>query len=568
MNTLADDATERVRLEDGRALGRYRIGRVLGEGGMGVVYEALHLDLRKRVAIKVLKPELLADETAQRRFLREGEAAARVRHPHVVDVSDVGNHAGLPFLVMELLEGEDLETLLRREGRLGLERVLGLILPVVAGVAAGHDRGVIHCDLKPQNIFLSRQPGGEITPKVLDFGVSRLLDPLGVPAHLTAAGAIFGTVQYFAPEQARGGPDVGPRSDQYTLGAILSECLTGERTFPGDNALDILRRICQADFAPPRALRADLPFALEEVILRAMSLEPSARFASLYELGAALLPFSSLKTRLVWEGTFKQTVEVVSPSTGDGDRNPPSSGAAQGDGAPPTEIQPVVDVYDEAWEDETGEGAWEEDASPIAAATWSDEPDPMSRSGQTLLLPPDALVTEGGVGSTSTRRLPTAQPPGPPPAPERARATDAAPPTVTARTRLRPGARHARLIGLGTLGLAAIWGVLLLRPASRPSPAEPPPEEAAARASVLSAPSVAPAPAGSRRAFDAPPAPIPPPAPVDRAAEASAVPPGDRARAIEPRASRASERRAASAPSRKRVRPRVQRTINHAPVVD
>ena len=649
MNTLIDEATteaaaDRVRLADGRALGRYRIVRVLGEGGMGVVYEALHQDLRKRVAIKVLKPELVADETAQRRFLREGEAAARVRHPHVVDVSDVGNHAGLPFLVMELLEGEDLEALLRRERRLGVERALDLILPVAAGVAAGHDHGVIHCDLKPQNIFLCRQAGGGVTPKVLDFGVSKLLDAQGVRAHLTAAGAIFGTVQYFAPEQARGGSDVGPRSDQYTLAAILSECLTGERVFPGENALDILRRICQAEFTPPRALRADLAPALEAVILRAMSLEPSARFASLYGLGAALLPFSSLKTQLIWETTFKSTAAAVAPTVSDAERNAPPSVAAPSSEVPRTQAQPVTappppvaaqatqatqalqatqapqatidvsdtisDVYDEEWDDDTDGGAAEDEASPLPAAAWSDSPDPVvPRSGQTLLLPPDALVTQVDAAlvtqvdvaavtlvdpaPASTRRLSTERLPAPPaPAPERARATEVVARAVTARTPVRSQARRARIIGTGALGLLVIGGVWLLRSGSPPPPVEPSPAGAAAHAPVeapaprVAPPLEAPVPAEAPRAVDSPPVPPPPPSPpsgsvpafVDRAAEASparatprhaaSAPSREPSRRVATKAATKTATRATTKATTTNARPRIQRTINHAPVVD
>ena len=603
MNTLTEDVTDRAGLAEGRALGRYRIGRVLGAGSMGVVYEALHLDLRKRVAIKVLRREFVADDTARRRFLREGEAAARVRHPHVVDVSDVGHHAGLPFLVMELLEGEDLETLLRREGRLGVELTLELMLPVVAGVAAGHDRGVIHCDLKPRNIFLSRQDGGGITPKVLDFGVSKRLDPLGGPAHLTAAGAIFGTVQYFAPEQARGGPDIGPATDQYALGAILAECLTGERSFMGDNAVDILRRICQADFAPPRARCADLPSALEAVILRAMSLEPGARFAALYALGAALLPFSSSRSQVVWETTFKQTVALVTQPVDDvpEDDEAPVEGRAPDDApsSPATiDVSEVIssELYDEDWEDDSDHRAWEAEASPIAAAAWSDDPDPLTRSGQTLLLPPDAWGSEAGEASMSRRRLAT-QRIAAPPAPERVRPPDVAARAATFRTLFRGGVRHQRVVVLGTLGLVGLAGVLSLRPASpRSSQVEPSPPGAVGRARVSPAPQAARAPRGapslatpvfpgSPRAFDPQPppqerlgavAPSPAlspaslPAPMVRAAEASPGRPvaEPRARGGVPRVSRARERRAVRSPSRKNARPRVLRTINHAPVVE
>src|SRR4051812_13936211 len=248
---------------------------------MGVVYEGLHAELRKRVAIKVLQPEFAKSADARTRFLREGEAAARIRHPHVVDVSDVGTHEGLPFLVMEYLEGEDLGALLFREGALALERSLDILLPILAGVAAGHAQGVIHRDLKPQNIFISVGWDGEIVPKALDFGVSKLLDAGGASVNVTQAGAGYGTGQDMSPEQARGAMDVGAASDQYALAEILYECLTGKLAYPGANTLEVLRRVASNDFTPPRQLLPAIPDVVEAIILRAMRLDPGERFESL-----------------------------------------------------------------------------------------------------------------------------------------------------------------------------------------------------------------------------------------------------------------------------------------------
>jgi tRNA A-37 threonylcarbamoyl transferase component Bud32 len=298
-------------LPPGTAFGRYQIVRLLGVGGMGMVYEGLHAELRKRVAIKVLQPEFAQSADARTRFLREGEAAARIRHPHVVDVSDVGTHDGLPFLVMEYLEGEDLGALLFREGALSIERSLDILLPILAGVAAGHAQGVIHRDLKPQNIFISVGWDGEIVPKALDFGVSKLLDAGGASVNVTQAGAVYGTVQYMSPEQARGASDVGAASDQYALAEILYECLTGKLAYPGDNTLEVLRRVASNDFVPPRQLLSALPEPLEAIILRAMKLEPGARFESLGALGGALLRFASLRARVLWGGAFGASVAPV-----------------------------------------------------------------------------------------------------------------------------------------------------------------------------------------------------------------------------------------------------------------
>ena len=286
------------------SFGRYTIVRMLGMGGMGVVYEAQHTDLRKRVAIKVMKAELAVNAEARTRFLREGEAAARIHHPHVVDVSDVGTHEGMPFLVMEYLEGEDLAGLLARERLLPVERTLDLLLPAMAGIAAGHSFGVIHRDLKPQNIFLARGWDGELVPKVLDFGVSKLLDPTAGAASVTKAGALYGTLNYMSPEQAHGAVDIGPATDQYALGTILYECFTGQRTFPGEHTLDVLRRVAAGEFVVPRTLRPDLPPALEGVVMRALQRDPSARHESVIGLGRALMPFASMRAGVLWSSTF------------------------------------------------------------------------------------------------------------------------------------------------------------------------------------------------------------------------------------------------------------------------
>jgi serine/threonine protein kinase len=175
-------ASEGEALAPGTMLGRYEVRRQIGRGGMGAVYEAVHRDLKKRVALKVLSVALAANEEAKQRFLREGEAASRIRHPHVVDVTDVGTDGALTYLVMEFLEGEDLSRRISR-GALTTQEAADIMLPVLAGVGAAHDEGVIHRDLKPENIFLARaRHSSAVQPKVLDFGVSKLTGGAGVMA--------------------------------------------------------------------------------------------------------------------------------------------------------------------------------------------------------------------------------------------------------------------------------------------------------------------------------------------------------------------------------------------------
>jgi tRNA A-37 threonylcarbamoyl transferase component Bud32 len=327
--------------------GRFEIVRLIGSGGMAAVYEALHTDLKKRVAIKALFPSVGRNPEARARFLREGEVASRIRHPHVVDVTDVGSDGGLAFLVMEYLDGEDLGALIEREAPLAFERTVDLLLPVIAAVAAGHGAGVVHRDLKPQNIFLARGFRGELVPKVLDFGVSKLVT--GLPgAALTQTAAVFGTPAYMSPEQALGAKQVDHRCDQYALALIIYECVTGRRAHDGENALAILRSIGDGVFDPPSRHRPDLPPILEQVVLTALALDPAQRYSSSSALGAALLPFASTRGRALWAETF-----AASASTEPGFHAPTmrlpvaTAKLAAVETRPPSTTMPVVAAPDE-----------------------------------------------------------------------------------------------------------------------------------------------------------------------------------------------------------------------------
>jgi serine/threonine-protein kinase len=286
-----DGARPRSRPLEGTVLGRYRLVRWLGEGGMGAVYEATHQELGKRAAVKTLHERLAAAPEARQRFLREGKAAARIRHTNVADVYDVGLDGEHPYLVMELLEGEDLGRWLARRGALPVQECADLLVPVVAAVAAAHDLGIVHRDLKPENIFLTRERGG-LTPKVLDFGISKLGDA-DAPSALTGTGALLGTPHYMSPEQARGDKQIDARSDQYALGVILYQCVTGRRPLQGVPLYSLIQRTVHGDFPPPRQLHPALPSAFEALILQAMARQPDRRFASTRALGQALLAFAS-----------------------------------------------------------------------------------------------------------------------------------------------------------------------------------------------------------------------------------------------------------------------------------
>ena len=295
----------------GARLGKYLLVRLIGEGGMGAVYEAIHSELRKRVAIKTLLPDIAAIPEARARFLREGQATSRIRHAHVVDVTDVDSHEGVPFLVMEFLDGENLAEHFAQAGALPLERLVDLMLPVLSGVAAGHDAGVIHRDLKPHNIFMARGRRGEVIPKVLDFGISKVMVAEITGRISTATGASFGTVAYMSPEQAAGAKNVDARSDQYALALIVYEGVTGERAHQEENVFALLRQIAEGRVRRPRSLRPDLPEEFEQALLRALSARPDQRYPSIDRFAEALLPFASERARLLWSESFRGNAEAA-----------------------------------------------------------------------------------------------------------------------------------------------------------------------------------------------------------------------------------------------------------------
>ncbi len=313
-------------LPPGTMLGKYQIIRQLGQGGMGAVFEAVHTGIGKGVALKTMNPALVNDPRSEERFLREAEAASRLEHPHVVGVTDFGSDQGIIYLVMELLRGEDLAGLVARAPA-GLDAAFtaDTMLAVCAGVFAAHESGVVHRDLKPQNIFLCHTALGEVVPKVLDFGISKMVNRNDAHS-LTNSGSVMGTTHYLSPEQVQGAHLDG-RSDEYALGVILYECLTGRRPHEGDSLYAIMRSISEGRFHPPRVLRPDLSPEMEAVVLRALGIRADDRYPSVHALGRALLPFASPKGRVVWTDYYSR-----SP----GPSGPPMSGSSsRGMYAPP-----------------------------------------------------------------------------------------------------------------------------------------------------------------------------------------------------------------------------------------
>lgn len=275
-----------------RLAGKYRIDGVLGEGGMGIVYDATQEMTRKRVAIKWLRPDLLEASAAQR-ALREAQASARIQHPNVIDIYDVGKHKGCLYLVMEHMHGETLSALLER-GPLDPAAAIHILMPVLRGVAFAHRQGVIHRDLKPSNIFLTHGPDGELREvKVLDFGISKLLATQGqeVPS-LTRSGTLLGTPCYMSPEQIADAKGVDIRTDVYALGVVLFEMLTGRLPFRSTRLTALIVEITAKAPIRLREVRPELPEALEAMITKAMARDPADRYPDLESLARALERFA------------------------------------------------------------------------------------------------------------------------------------------------------------------------------------------------------------------------------------------------------------------------------------
>jgi serine/threonine protein kinase len=266
-------------------LGDYRVLKVLGHGGMGVVFLAEDTNLQRGIALKVMGPALAEVPESRDRFLREARAAAAVAHPNIVTVYRVGEDRGVPYLAMQLLEGESLDERLRREGRLPPRVAVGIARQIAAGLAAAHARGLVHRDIKPSNIWLEPRPTcGDSHVKLLDFG---LVWAAADTARLTHTGALVGTPAFVAPELARG-DSFDARCDLFSLGCVLYQMCVGQLPFKGNNTLSILLSIALDQPVPPAHLHSDIPEDLSTLILRLLAKDPEKRPASAHELEDSL----------------------------------------------------------------------------------------------------------------------------------------------------------------------------------------------------------------------------------------------------------------------------------------
>lgn len=284
-------------LQQGEVLaGKYRIEKVLGVGGMGAVFTATHLLLDEPVAIKVLLPTQLHRPDAAPRFLREARAASKIKSDHVARVTDVGSlDSGLPFLVMEYLEGEDLSARLQRLGPRPLSEVAGWLLQACEAMAEAHQKGIIHRDLKPSNLFLARLHDGSERVKILDFGISKVSGELS-DGLLTHSRAVLGSPFYMAPEQMSSSGTVDSRVDIWSLGCVLFEALSGEPPFLADDVTILVARVLYDAHPPLGRSRPDLPPEIDAIVGRCLAKSPRDRFPDTASLAAALAPFASSRS--------------------------------------------------------------------------------------------------------------------------------------------------------------------------------------------------------------------------------------------------------------------------------
>ncbi len=315
---LAVESLKAVGLAPGDTIaGKYTVGSVLGEGGLGVVLSARHDQLDQQVAIKVLKPEMTRSHAVVERFLREGRLAAKIQSEHVVRVFDVGTlDKGAPYIVLEYLQGRDLGTILSDEGRLPIDKAVDYILEACEALAEAHSLGIVHRDLKPENLFVAQKAAGSTVVKILDFGISKLTPKGGKERwkRVTQDGDRFGTPAYMSPELLESATDASACSDVWSMGVVLYELLTGTLPFDGDEMPQLIAAVLHK---PPLPLRARCPRAtaeLEHVLNKCLTKNPGERYRNVAELAQDLCAFGNPNTAPVRVAHIQAVVREVGDS--------------------------------------------------------------------------------------------------------------------------------------------------------------------------------------------------------------------------------------------------------------
>jgi serine/threonine-protein kinase len=303
--------------------GKYRVERLLGVGGMGMVVAAKHIELNTRVALKMLLPEITGDEEQVARFQREARSAVRLRSENTVRVTDVGKMKdGTPFMVMELLVGRDLGALISERGSIPSRDAVDFIIQACEAIAEAHAMGIVHRDLKPRNLFLTTRSDGSPLVKVLDFGLAKSLHAGQQDHALTKTSAILGSPMYMSPEQMRSTRDVDTRTDIWSLGVCLYELVTGMAPFDAPTVPELCVLVLTGSARPPHELNAAVPLELSNVIMRCLQKKPEARYGDVGELAFVLQEFGSPSARLAADRVIGvlQTTPALAPS-----EHPPGS---------------------------------------------------------------------------------------------------------------------------------------------------------------------------------------------------------------------------------------------------
>jgi serine/threonine-protein kinase len=276
--------------------GKYRVERVLGAGGMGIVFAVTHVERQTRRALKLLRPAALTDADAVERFLREARATLTLRGEHVARLYEVGTlNTGAPYLIIEYLEGSDLRTIVKARGALPMADAIEYLLQVCEALAEAHGHGIVHRDIKPANIFLTRRADGSPCVKVLDFGISKLegdTDSEGSESTVTKSYTLLGSPHYMSPEQMRGAHDVDARADIWALGVTAYYLVTGRRPFEGPTPTEIMLEALEGSPEPPSRLKEGLSPELDAAIFRCLERDIESRFATVEALAAALRPLA------------------------------------------------------------------------------------------------------------------------------------------------------------------------------------------------------------------------------------------------------------------------------------
>jgi serine/threonine protein kinase len=291
---------------------KYRVERVLGIGGMGVVVAAHHIQLDEKVALKFLLPEALGNSDAVARFAREARAAAKIKSEHVARVRDVGTLPnGAPYMVMEYLDGEDLASLLDERGPLPVEQAVEFVIQACEAVGEAHALGIVHRDLKPSNLFCVRRADGRPSIKVLDFGISKASGASAAETWVTATRAKMGSPLYMSPEQMVSAKYVDGQTDIWAIGVILFELMAGRPPFRGDSIMEIANKIAHVPAPSLRSIRFDVPSGLEAIVFKCLEKDRLQRYPNVANLALELLPFAPRRMRASVERIFGTTLSAA-----------------------------------------------------------------------------------------------------------------------------------------------------------------------------------------------------------------------------------------------------------------